>query len=330
MQEMDHSLNTTATRDKCFVEVPVLLLLNAETAILVNIIANSLLVITAIFGNVSILLSFAMVSSLRSTSNYLLLGLALTDLGVGLVVQPSYIFVLFSLYNNGVPHCTVIAVYSIATSLLGGVSLLYMTVIGIDKYLAIRLHLRYRELVTEKRTNIIQIAVWMTNALLTMVWLKGFHVYSTLAAVVVAISLFLTFAIYVKLYVIVKQHKAQIHSQIVTQTSQFEVPRQSQMVTQTTQFEISRLKRLRKSAINTMYVFFTFLLCYLPFFVATAINNMFSSPKKEGIVVYEFTVTLMLSNSSLNPLMYCLRLREFRTAVRKTYRRIFCMGSADD
>ena len=303
------------TQADCLVDVPVLSLVGERVGLLVNIIANMGLMITAILGNVSILLSFEFVSSLRTTSNYLLLGLALTDLGVGLVVHPLYISVMLSVYTSSVPHCTVLVIYSISVSFLPGVSFLYIAMIGLDRFLAIRLHLRYGQIVTEKRSIITQVAVWIINGLLCLVWLAGFQVYSTLAAVVVAVSLFGTFAVYIKIYQVVKRHRAQIRDQMTVQLSEIEV---------------SRLKRLRKSAVNTLYVFFVFVLCYLPFFVVTAINNMFKSSNTSVVLAYEFSVTLMLSNSSLNPLMYCLRLRDFRTAVKKTFKRIFCLGSEDE
>ena len=303
------------TQADCLVEVPVLSLIGERVGILLNIIANIGLMFTAILGNVSILLSFVYVSSLRTTTNYLLLGLALTDLGVGLVVHPLYISVMFSIYASSLPHCTVLVIYSLSVSFLAGVSLLYIAMIGLDRCLAIRLHLRYGQIVTEKRSIITQVAVWMINGLLCLVWLAGFQVYSTLAAVVVAVSLISTFAVYVKIYQVVKRHKAQIRDQLTVQLSEIEV---------------SRLKRLRKSSVNTLYVFFVFMLCYLPFFVATAINNMAKSSNSSVVLAYEFSVTLMLSNSSLNPLMYCLRLRDFRTAVKKTYKRIFCLDSEDE
>lgn len=306
---MSSPLNTT--RAKCFIETPILLLVGQQnTMLVVNMMANILLMMTAIFGNLSILLSFVLVSSLRSTSNYLLIGLALTDLGVGLVVHPLYIVVLFCVYTNSVPHCTILAAYSTVTSFLGGVSLLYITLIGLDRYLAIRLHLRYRQLVTKNRINIIQASVWVLNATLSLVWIEGFHVYSMFAAVVVSISLVVTFAVYIKVYLVVQRHKVQIHDQ---------------MSTQMLQFENCRLKRLRKSAINTLYVFFAFLLCYLPFSVTTTINNISSAPNRVSVLAFEFSATLMLSNSSLNPMMYCVRLPDFRRALKKTYRRVLCL-----
>ena len=311
---MNAPFNNTTQAD-CLVEVPVLSLIGERVGLLVNIMANIWFMFTAILGNVSIVLSFVFVSSLRTTSNYLLLGLALTDLGVGIVVHPLYISVMLSVYANSEPRCAVLVIYSISVSFLAGLSFLYIAMIGLDRCLAIRLHLRYGQIVTEKRSIITQVAVWVTNGLLCLVWLAGFQVYSTLAAVIVAISLISTFAVYVKIYQVVKRHKAQIRDQITVQLSEIEV---------------SRLKRLRKSAVSTLFVFFVFVLCYLPFFVVTAINNMFKSSDTSVVLAYEFSVTLMLSNSSLNPLMYCLRLRDFRTAVKKTYKRMFCLGFEDE
>lgn len=131
------------THAECLVEVPVLSLIGEQYGILVNMVLNIALMFTATLGNLSILLSFALVSSLRSTSNNLLFGLALTDLGVGLVVHPLYIFVLFSVYTNSLPRCTVLVIYSVSVSFLAGVSFLYIAMIGVDRYLTIRLHLRY-------------------------------------------------------------------------------------------------------------------------------------------------------------------------------------------
>lgn len=305
------SQTSNEARTQCFIETPIVILIGEQnTPLVFNILANILLTFTAVLGNVSILFSFVFVPSLRSISNYLIFGLALTDLGVGLIVHPLYIHVLLCVYNNRVPPCSVLAAYSIATSFLSGISLLYITIIGLDRYLAIKLHLRYRILVTEKKVGVTQIALWLINFLLNLVWLKGFRVYSTFAAVVVSMSLVVTFIVYAKVYQVVKRHRVHI---------------QDQMESQMSQFENFRSKRLRRSAINTLYVFFIFLLCYLPFCVITVLNNISNSLSKTNVLAFEFSATLMLSNSSLNPIMYCIRLSGFRTAIKKTYRRMLCL-----
>ena len=39
---------------------------------------------------------------------------------------------------------------------------------------------------------------------------------------------------------------------------------------------------------------------------------------------WQFAVTAVFMNSSINPFLYCWRLRELRTAVVKTARQMFC------
>ena len=62
------------------------------------------------------ILSFMLVSPLRTTSNYVLFELALTDLGVGLNVHPLYILALYRVYKKNIPDCKIVTAYSISTT----------------------------------------------------------------------------------------------------------------------------------------------------------------------------------------------------------------------
>ena len=77
---------------------------------------------TASLGNILIVLSFVLVSSLRTTSNCVLFGLAVTDLGVGLIVHPLYLMVLYQVYENHIPDCKIMTAYSVSTTVFAGVS----------------------------------------------------------------------------------------------------------------------------------------------------------------------------------------------------------------
>ena len=63
--------------------------------------------------------------------------------------------------------------------------------------------------------------------------------------------------------------------------------------------------------------------CYLPHGVAAALvsNNGLTS------LVYQawiYTATLVYFNSSLNPILYCWKLKEVRQAVKDTIRTVLC------
>ena len=85
-----------ASISECFINVPVIILIGKyEYPILLNVIFNIGLMFTAAVGNILIIFSFMLVSSMRTTSNYVLYELALTDLCVGLIVHPLYILALY-------------------------------------------------------------------------------------------------------------------------------------------------------------------------------------------------------------------------------------------
>ena len=121
-----------ASLSECFINVPVIILIGKyEYTILLNVIFNIGLMFTAAVGNILIIFSFMLVSSMRTTSNYVLFELALTDLCVGLIVHPLYILALYRVYKKKIPDCKIVTAHSISTTFFAGVSLLYITFIGI-------------------------------------------------------------------------------------------------------------------------------------------------------------------------------------------------------
>ena len=83
------------------------------------------------------------------------------------------------------------------------------------------------------------------------------------------------------------------------------------------------IDRYRKGVHSALWVQVALIICYLPHFIAESLirqNGSTSSVYLAG----QFTVTLVLLNSSLNPLLYCWKIREVRQAVKDTLRRLFC------
>ena len=116
-------------------------------------VLNVFLSITAFLGNTLILIALhKLVSSLHPPSKLLLHCLATTDLFVGLISQPLFIIYLMSVVNEHWEICLyAFTLAFIAGYLLGSVSFLTLTVISVDRLLALLLGLRYRHVVTLKR-----------------------------------------------------------------------------------------------------------------------------------------------------------------------------------
>ena len=102
-------------------------------------------------------------SSLPKPLKTLLLSLAVSDLGVGLFVQPLSVALLAmkleqNIENNQAYTVTQIT-YLISTNLFGIASFFGVTALSVDRLLAIHLHLRYQELVTHQRVVVLVISV---------------------------------------------------------------------------------------------------------------------------------------------------------------------------
>ena len=117
---------------------------------------NILLSITAFAGNSLILIALHKESSLHPPSKLFYRCLATTDLLVGLISQPLAVSCwIFSAHEHWIPCRYTSTATFIVSHVLCGVSLLTMTAISVDRLLALLLGLRYRHIVTLKRTYIV-------------------------------------------------------------------------------------------------------------------------------------------------------------------------------
>ena len=81
-----------------------------------------------------------------------------------------------------------------------------------------------------------------------------------------------------------------------------------------------KCRKAEKSSLATFYIYLVYLACYLP--IACVVLA-----KVNGKTALNFTsVTLVYLNSSLNPLIYCWKMRHIRQTVMNILRNIFTIG----
>ena len=125
-----------------------------------------------------------------------------------------------------------------------------------------------------------------------------------------AVCLTTTGLIYCKIYSIVRHHTNQIHAL------------QLQPVGQNQNGELANAARLKKTALATFYVYVVFVVCFLPFICVKAANLIYGESELRLHLLY-YSTTLVYLNSSLNPLVYCWKMRNIRQAVISVFRNIF-------
>lgn len=233
---------------------------------------------------------------MHSAANILLASLAVSDFTVGLVVEPLFITLILNLITDS----TTKMAFEFFSIFLCSASFCTTTAIAIDRLLALQLHLTYEAVVTPFRVTWAVIFIWISPGVLSCVrlWIANIF-YITMSTVTFSL-LGVNFVVYLKIYLIVRRHQ----SQIVQEQQQL----QQQQI-----HDGNILWRLRKSAVNTFLVFIVLVCCYMPHSIAVMGLNF--SP-----LVYGITGTILVLNSALNPLLYCWRIREIRTAMKHYFR----------
>ena len=119
------------------------------------------------------------------------------------------------------------------------------------------------------------------------------------------------------------------HSQIITSSNRHAQSSSSANypTTRDNQIAIRSSKRLKmrhfkKSVFNMFVIWFLMLVCYLPLICTSALFTLLGRSYSMHLV-FNFTTSVMFLNSSINPVVFCWRIREFRAAVRKTLRELF-------
>ena len=236
---------------------------NLRWTILVNFMLNNFLSYTAIMLNVVTIHPIRKTSSLPDTLKTLLLNLAVTDVGVGLIVQPIYCSLLVKWLQQNGEDCNFRHAFVIISSTFCLASFLGVMGVSVDRFLAIHLHLRYQELVTHKRVVTVVISIWLLSVIFPVVvlWLLS-NFYALLTFILGIVGPVLTTLVYVKIYFTARRHKNQIQAQRVQDLSENK--------------QMASFASLVKSAVGIFYVYLVFLICYLPFLiclVATEING---------------------------------------------------------
>ena len=273
-----------------------------------NCVFNSFLSFTAIMLNIVSVLAIRKTPSLPRTLKTLLLSLAVSDVGVGFLVQPFYTSLLVKWIQQMIPNCNTYEIFSIIAILFGTASFLGVVALSIDRFLAIYLHLRYQELVTHKRVVAVVISIWMLSTFLslTMLWTPSST--PTLFLCLLVVGLLLTTMVYIRIYLSARRHKNQM--QVL----------QVQQVTQAS--EIANFARLMKSVVGIFYVYLVFLICFLPYGIGSAVFEIAGSNITWKKLHISFT-TIVFLNSSLNPVIYCWKMKHIRHAVMNILRKMF-------
>ena len=266
---------------------------------IVNCVFNNFLTYTAVLLNIVTMYAMQKTTSLPKTLKTLLFSIAISDVGIGLLAQPIYSSLLVKWLQLNHPSCNNYGVFYISANLFLASSFLSVVAVSVDRFLAIHLHLRYQELVTHKRIVIVVISIWVLSASVsfTMVW----ELRAYINLFILALGFIISFVAYIKIYLTVRRHKNQIQSLLVVDETQSGI--------------MTNYAAVVKTTVGVLYVYLVLLASYLPYFICLAVVRICRDSSIAKKQLNLFSLTLMFLNSSLNPVIYCWKMRHIRHAI---------------
>lgn len=182
-----------------------------------------------------------------------------------------------------------------------------LTAITLDRFLAVHLHLRYNELVTVKRNTMSLVAIWIFSLVACLIRLAVNHdAMAAMDVVIFGFTLVFNAFFLSRISRSVHRHSAQIHAQS-NLAEQMSMPR-------------------FKKSVKTMYMIaFAFVACYCPYVVALMYLFVVQEWTKPVSITLTTTMTIMMSNGALSPVIYCWRVGEIRTALYALIQKILHM-----
>ena len=266
-------------------------------------VLNAVFSLTAFAGNFLVLGAIWSTPTLHKPSNILLLGLSLSDLAVGLLVQPLFIVVL--LYEVSQENYPVLRlIFKFIQAFFISATILTLTSVSADRCLALVLHLRYVAVVTVKKTLLVLCLIWLASVVYAVTFLFDNELHRPVSFFVVALCIVVNTSTCSTIYRICRRHQIQIQKQ--------ELPNQP---------EAFDMTRYRKSLITMIVLLILLIICYFPYICIRALIAFTDWPiSPRRIFMLRWSASLVYLNSSINPLVYCWRIPAMRVAMKRFWR----------
>lgn len=282
-------------------------------------IMSILMAIPTIVLNGLVIITFFTTSTLQGPSYILLTSFAITDLMVGLLAEPLLMALTLSdvMHNEKLFCLLALPVRQVTTS-LATVSFYSLVAISIDRYLAIRLKLRYKSTVTVTRVRIIVLGLWVLS--LSVGFLSTVRVVKALvpaAAVILVATLVLLIVLYVKSFSALRKYCTQVKPE--------EESKSESSTVDASRKDFKRpcidVNQYRRALTTMVLVFAMIIICYIPTVCVFGYISIVGVNRITTAAVNYATLTVNMK-SLVNPILYVVRMREVKGACLVSLRKI--------
>ena len=265
------------------------------------LVVNILSTIIGTVGNVLVIGTVRTNFVLQIISNYWLVSMAVADLFVTALGQPLFA-VFLGLQIGGQCNAIVSQVFRLIANMSCSASVLHLCFISVDRCLVILRPHDFRTIRTKKRFKIALVIAWALPVIYGVLRLTVSKKATSYFTVVAVGLCYLTIILCYSLIIL------KVRKQGSVTLKRFKRRPSERRVAFEHMVE-------RRVAVTIAIVVVIFTICWFPLLY---LRSAFA--EENFGVAYEWARTLALSNSSMNPWIYCFRISEFRDAYRRLLR----------
>ncbi|KAI4884446.1 hypothetical protein NFI96_032116 [Prochilodus magdalenae] len=321
----------------------------------VYIAIELIIAVLSIAGNVLVCWAVAINSTLKNATNYFLVSLAVADILVGCLAIPFAITISIGLLSDFY-GCLFLACFVLV---LTQSSIFSLLAVAVDRFLAVKIPLRYKELVTGKRAREIITILWILSFIIGLIPFAGWNKKDSNCyrlkneCVKVNISnstigedlptncgffqscqvscqfenvVDMRYMVYFNFFgcvliplVIMLDIYVKIFTVARKQLRQIEL--RSTVGNGESHHHHRLLQREIRAAKSLSIIVGLFAVCWLPVHILNCLT-LYTELRKPDFVMY-MAIILSHANSAVNPIIYAYRIREFRHTFRKILSRHF-------
>ncbi|XP_060076572.1 probable G-protein coupled receptor No9 [Ylistrum balloti] len=309
----------------------------------------SLMSIIIIVGNIFVLLAVTRLPKPRRPTRYLVINLAVADLGLGIFILPFSSYNEIVLWPFGEKWCVV---HAVGDSLLCISSLYTLCALAVDRFIGVTRPLRYNVIMTDRMVVAMVIVVWLIAWCVSCPPLFGWrqppsadgtcgistHVYYVIESCAFGFFLpsIIVMCLYTKIYLVARKHIFDISKNMIPSNIDIDVDSgcgssfsssisgSSQdvhisMVTSNCPNQALLLKKIAKIRMEVRAaktfgkVLGIFVICWMPFILVYPFGSLCSSCVIPELA-WDIVFWLGYANSMMNPFVYAMSSPEYRTA----------------
>lgn len=277
----------------------------SSESVIVACFFYTIIALVAVFGNLMVVIAFFINDKLRTVTNYFVLGLAAADILVGAISVPLWMYIL-NYYADQKKidqrFANLNILYTTLDSFAGISSILHLMAISMERYFCVGWAVKHRNM-PKYVYYIALFLVWFISALAACIKLMIPNIKSEDRVLLTFVVFFL-----LPLTIIVVAYAA-IWKIAMTRMNNNPSKRS--------------LKREIRTATTIAFVIGFFLVAWTPFFVSLVVVvycPITKCPFNWSATI--FYKVLHYSNSSINPVVYGVRIPEFRKTFKFIFKRI--------